>query len=74
LRQLGLRKPILTVPVFVCRAAAFVLEKAMDDPPLTRYGISRILHEAAFDNSPARRDLGYDPVGVREGLRRVYPI
>jgi NADH dehydrogenase len=73
LRQLGLRKPILTVPVFVCRAAAFVLEKAMDDPPLTRYGISRIVADADLDNASARRDLGYSPAAFREGLAKYYP-
>jgi hypothetical protein len=50
------------------------MEKTMKRPPLTRYGISRILHEAAPDNSSARRDLGYNPVGVREGMQRAYPL
>jgi len=74
LKHQGIRKPFLAVPVPICRALAWVMERTMKRPPLTRYSISRILHEAALDNSSARRDLGYDPVGITEGLRRAYPI
>ncbi|MBN2205899.1 MAG: hypothetical protein JW742_00720, partial [Candidatus Aminicenantes bacterium] len=73
LRQLGMRKPILTVPVVVCRAVAIVMDKVMDNPPLTRYGISRIVADADLDNGPARRDLGYSPIGFREGIAKYYP-
>lgn len=48
------------------------MEKTMKKPFLTRYAISRILHEASTDNSDAREDLGYAPVGIREGLRICY--
>jgi NADH dehydrogenase len=73
LRQLGLHKPILTVPVFLCRGAAFILEKTMADPPLTRYAISRIVADADLDNGPAGEDLGYRPIGFRQGLDKYYP-
>jgi hypothetical protein len=73
LKHKGIRKPFLYIPVPVCRAMAFLMEKNMKRLPLTRYAISRILHEAAFDHAPATRDLGYDPAGVREGLRRIAP-
>jgi len=74
LKHQGIRKPFLAVPVPICRALAWVMEKTMKRPPLTRYGISRILHKATLDNSSARRDLGYNPIGVREGLQRLYPL
>ena len=74
LRHQGVSKPFLHVPLPICRAAAFVLEKTMKNPPLTRYAISRIEQDAAPDNSEARRDLGYDPIGVTEGMERSYPI
>lgn len=73
LRQLGMRKPILTVPVVVCRAAAFVMERTMADPPLSRYAISRILADADLDWGPAGEDLGYRPIGFRQGLDKYYP-
>lgn len=74
LKHQGLSKPFLPIPVPLCRLAAFVMERTMKRPPLTQYAISRILHEAASDNSDARRDLGYEPVGVTEGLKRCYPV
>jgi NADH dehydrogenase len=74
LKHKGISKPFLHVPLPACRAAAWVMERTMKRPPLTRYGISRILHEAALDHSSAARDLGYDPVGVREGMQMVYPL
>ncbi|MDD5306535.1 MAG: NAD-dependent epimerase/dehydratase family protein [Deltaproteobacteria bacterium] len=70
LRLRGSSRPIVPVPVPLCRLAAFVMERVMSDPPLTRYAVSRIVEDADLDNSEARRDLGYDPVGVREGLAR----
>ena len=68
----GERRPFLTIPVPLCRLLAAALERVMEDPPLTRYGISRIVEDAALDHSAARADLGYDPIGVREGLARCY--
>jgi len=74
LKHQGVRKPFVHIPLPLCRVAAFALERTMSRPPLTRYAISRIEEEAALDNSSARRDLGYDPVGVREGLARCFPL
>lgn len=74
LKHQGVRKPFVHLPLPLCRLAAFAMERTMRRPPLTRYAISRIEEEAALDNSAARRDLGYDPVGVREGLTRCFPL
>jgi NADH dehydrogenase len=74
LRHQGISKPFVHVPLPLCRAAAFVMERTMRNPPLTRYAISRIEQEATPDNAEARRDLGYNPVGVTEGMQRSYPI
>jgi len=68
----GISKPIFRIPLPLCRLAAFVMEKTMKNPPLTRYAISRIEHDAPFSIAEARADLGYDPIGVTEGLRRCY--
>ena len=72
LKSQGLSKPFLFLPLNVCRLIAFIMEKTMKRPPLTRYGISRIEHDAASDNTSAREDLGYNPIGVTEGLKRCY--
>lgn len=73
LHQLGVSKPFVHVPLPLCRAAAFLMERTLKNPPLTRYAISRIEQDAAPDKAEARRDLGYDPVGVTEGIERCFP-
>ena len=72
LRHQGLRRPFVTVPLPLCRAAAWAMERTMARPPLTRYAISRIAHEAATDNAEAQADLGIRFIGVTEGLRRCF--
>jgi len=74
LRHQGVSKPFLHIPVPICRAAAFVMERTMKNPPLTGYAITRIEQNAAPDNSEARRDLGYEPIGVTEGMERSFPL
>jgi nucleoside-diphosphate-sugar epimerase len=74
LRHQGISKPFVHVPLPLCRAAVFLMEKTMKNPPLTRYAISRIEQDAAADHSEAGRDLGYDPIGVTEGMERSYPL
>jgi NADH dehydrogenase len=70
----GLSKPFIPVPLLLCKMGALLLEKTMKKPPLTRYAVSRIEQDADLDNTEARKDLGYDPIGAREGLRRCYSV
>jgi len=74
LKHIGTTKPLFPVPLPLCKMAAYFMEKTMKNPPLTRYAISRIEQDADLDNSLARQDLGYDPIGFREGLQRCYPL
>ncbi len=67
-------KPFVPLPVWACTAAAGVLEARMRRPPLTWNVIAGITQDANLDNSEARRDLGYEPIGVREGLARCFPL
>ncbi|MCH8124283.1 MAG: sugar nucleotide-binding protein, partial [Bacteroidetes bacterium] len=69
LEIVGRKKIIIPVPIFICKILALLMEKSMSHPPLTRYGISRIVHETAFDHSSAKEDLGYNPIRVSEGLK-----
>ena len=73
LKHQGISKPFLSLPVSLCTAAAKVLEGRMARPPLTWNVIAGITQDANLDNSEARRDLGYAPIGVREGLERCFP-
>jgi NADH dehydrogenase len=70
----GGQRPFVYLPLWLCRGLASLGERLLRRPPLTLYGISRIEAEANPDNSEARRDLGYNPIGVREGLQRCYPL
>lgn len=74
LRHQGVSRPFLHIPLPICRAAAFVMEATMKNPPLTSYAITRIEQNATPDNSEARRDLGYNPIGVTEGMERSFPL
>ena len=67
-------KPFVALPVGLCTAGARVLEGRMARPPLTWNVIAGITQDANLDNSEARRDLGYSPIGVREGLERCFPL
>ncbi len=72
LRQKGRRKPFLYIPASVCRMIADVMKVLMRRPPLTRSAIAGLIQDAAPDWSEASRDLGYDPIGVTEGLARCW--
>jgi len=74
LKHQGISKPFVTLPVGLCALAARVLERTMKRPPLTWNVVAGITQDANLDNSDARRDLGYAPIGVREGLQRSYPL
>ncbi|MCL5072380.1 MAG: NAD-dependent epimerase/dehydratase family protein [Actinobacteria bacterium] len=74
LKHQGISRYFIPVPIPVCNLIASVMEKTMKKPPLTKYAISRILQEAAVDSTEAKKDLGYDPAGVSEGLQICYPI
>jgi nucleoside-diphosphate-sugar epimerase len=71
LRSQGRSKPIVSVPLWIVKGLAVILEKTMKSPPLTRYAISRIVQDAAPDGSEARNDLGLKPMGFEEGIGRV---
>jgi NADH dehydrogenase len=74
LKHHGISKPFVPLPVWLCTAAAKVLEGRMARPPLTWNVIAGVTQDANLDNSEARRDLGYAPIGVHEGLQRCFPV
>ncbi|MEO7037268.1 MAG: NAD(P)H-binding protein [Polyangiaceae bacterium] len=70
----GSARPILPLPVPLFRAAAHALGYFMLRPPLTLSGIAGVVNDADLDPSLAMRDLGYQPLGVRAGFQRCFPI
>lgn len=74
LKHQGLSKLFVPIPFFLCKMAAFLMEKTMQRPPLTRYAITRMEQDADLDNSAARNDLGFNPMGITEGLQKCFPL
>lgn len=72
LEKEGISKKFIFIPVGLCKIIAFFMEKLMKKPVLTQYAISRMQQEASADNTSARTDLGYSPIGVKEGLEKSY--
>jgi nucleoside-diphosphate-sugar epimerase len=72
LQYSGRKKIIFPVPVAFCKAAAMVLEMVMKNPPLTQNAVAGVTQDANLDRSEAERDLGYKPIGVREGFKRCF--
>jgi NADH dehydrogenase len=72
LKYSGKRKIIFPVPAAFCKAAALVLEMVMKNPPLTWNAVAGVTQDANLDRTEAERDLGYRPIGVREGFKRCF--
>jgi NADH dehydrogenase len=67
-------RPLLPVPVAFCRAMAAALKLIQARPALTSSAIAGIINDADLDPSEAMHDLGYRPLGVREGFSRCFPL
>ncbi len=74
LRHQGIEKPFVPIPVWTCRALAFVLARLTKNPPLTWQMIAGIIQDANLDHSSATTDFGYRPMSVREGFQKTWPI
>jgi len=68
----GQPRPILPLPVPLCRVVAAVLGRLMRNPPLTPYAIAGFTNDADLDPSLAMTELGYRPRGVRAGLTACF--
>lgn len=67
-------RPFVHLPVAWCRALARVLALCMAEPPLTLSAIAGVVNDADLDPSDAIRELGYRPIGVRDGFARCFPL
>jgi nucleoside-diphosphate-sugar epimerase len=70
----GQRRRFLHLPVPLCRALAAMMRPVLADPPLNQYTIAGMINDADLDPADATRELGYHPVGVREGFARCFPL
>jgi nucleoside-diphosphate-sugar epimerase len=67
-----LRRPFVHLPVPLCRALAWLAALLMKRPPLTLSAIAGVVNDADLDPSLAISELGYRPLGVREGFQRCF--
>lgn len=72
LLQRGKDRPFVHLPVALCRVLAFFMEICLKRPPLTQSAITGIVNHADLDPAQAMRELGYRPLGVREGFARCF--
>jgi len=69
-KQQGKNGYFLPLPVALCRLAARAWQLVARGHPFSPSAIAGITQDANLDCSSAREDLGYEPLGVYEGLRR----
>jgi NADH dehydrogenase len=70
LERAGARKPMLGLPASVCSVAARAWGALNRRALLMEHTLAGLTQDADLDPSDAVRELGYRPIGVREGLRR----
>jgi nucleoside-diphosphate-sugar epimerase len=73
LARRGMKKRFLHLPVGLCKAVAVALGLVTRNPSLSLQAIAGIVHDADLPPDEATRDLGYLPLGVREGLSACFP-
>lgn len=67
------RKLFIPIPVWICKVIALAMNAVMKLPPLTWNTIAGITQDANLDNSSATLDIGYNPIGIRDGMEKYYP-
>ena len=70
LKQQGRTKPMVTVPVSLCRIGARIWGVLNHRPMLMEHTLAGLTQDADLDHSAATLDLGYNPLGVRAGILR----
>jgi NADH dehydrogenase len=73
LRHHAAERPIVRLPVALCRLLGRMMAACTRRPKLTSSAIAGVIHDANLDPSEAMYDLGYRPIGVREGFERCFP-
>jgi nucleoside-diphosphate-sugar epimerase len=66
-------KPVIHLPVWLCRFIALVMKIFMHNPPLKWQVIAGIIQDANLDPETAKKDLGYNPAKVSECLPDCFP-
>lgn len=70
LREAGLKRPLIPIPLAPARAAVKLYNRFSAHPRIRPDQIERLQEDKVFDTSDARRDLGFNPISFQEGIRR----
>jgi len=70
LEHRGLRRPLVPVPVSLCRLGAAVVGRLSGRAMLLQHTLAGLTQDANLDLTGAAQDLGYNPVGIRQGINR----
>jgi nucleoside-diphosphate-sugar epimerase len=70
LARQGLKKPMVGIPASLCAIAARAWGFWKHQPLLMEHTMAGLVQDADLDPSQAMQDLGYRPLGVREGIRK----
>ncbi|MCL4473012.1 MAG: complex I NDUFA9 subunit family protein [Actinobacteria bacterium] len=68
---MGKQRRLAHVPAAMVRPVAWISEKVQSKPFLTRDQLNMLLVDNVCDITAMRRELGVDPVGFAEGLKRA---
>jgi NADH dehydrogenase len=71
-RALGLRRPLVHLPIPVSLLIAHALSLLVRNPPLTVDNVLGVRQVQRVEQEAAERDFGYRPLGLEEGLRRTF--
>lgn len=67
---LGVRRPMLHLPLFFMRSMARVLESVMSGPPVTTDQLIMLQEDNVCNMRDIRDAFGIEPIGFREGLAK----
>lgn len=67
-------RPFVHIPLGICKLMALIAGATMDNPPLTWNAIAGVSQNANPDWSQVKEDLGYNPIGFREGMQKCFPL
>jgi NADH dehydrogenase len=59
---------IIPVPVWICKCIALILQRVMENPPISMSMIAGLVQDANLDPQDAIRELGYAPSSLFEKL------
>jgi len=66
-------KPVVHVPVWMCKILASLMDVVMKRPPLRWPVIAGVIQDADLDPSEAMKDLGYNPARLTVKLPQCFP-